>query len=292
MGLKEEMLKLNMASEYEDDTPVQKVERKDLNPNTSTNSYGAYSREMTTRVMNSKIQSIDERKAEHEAEMNAILYGLQNDGNRLFDKAVEKQDKKVKEAVKTASDTVLNHCKEAVERKKEQLTKNIDGHNIPHEDTTSTENKADIPLKKVREYKNVAKMPNVVYRKPKEIHGDFLKVVITLVIVAIGIGIFIGVQSLSYYNYTIARGKQPNNLLSCTWSWLGVEELPIMLDPFYVDVFMYGFCVGAGLFGFISLLIYVTNDMNKQSRVGHEHGRTRLATPSDFKKYKKKFMDR
>lgn len=140
---------------------------------------------------------------------------------------------------------------------------------------------------KQRDYTNKIKKQEIVFRKPVEQNAGGWKKVVIFLIACVAVGIFMGIKSSSYYLYK--EGKV-DSVLSCAWSWL-MYETPTILNRFNKEAFMAGFGIGAGALGTAGLFTWLDNDAKKASRVGHEHGNMQLAKPSDFKKYRRQFMD-
>lgn len=139
-----------------------------------------------------------------------------------------------------------------------------------------------------RQYKNSAVMPKVSFAKPST-QGGGLKKLFLFLIACCAVGIFFGVEANSYYNY---KDGKTNGVMSCTFSWLTVENLPISVTPLDTATFFGAFAIGAGILGIIGLFIWLDSDAKKKSRVGHEHGSSHLGTSRDFKVYKNKFMEK
>ena len=141
---------------------------------------------------------------------------------------------------------------------------------------------------KAREYNKKAEMEKIVFRKPSE-QGSILPKLLMLLAACVAVGIFLGIQANSYYEY---QGGKVESNFSCCFAWLTVESLPIVTSPFHSSVFMTGFMVGFGALALIGLFIYLDSEQKKASRVGHEHGNAHLGTPKDFKNYKNRFMEK
>lgn len=145
--------------------------------------------------------------------------------------------------------------------------------------------------KPVREVKTTPKFDKITFGKPKEINTSFLPKLIFAICACIGIGLLFGFQASSYYNYTNG-GKEGN--LSYAFGWLfAIEDAnyQFTLEPFNSNIFASAFFTALFVAAAILLLIWDSNTRKKASRVGHEHGAAHLATPSDFKKYKIRFME-
>ena len=158
--------------------------------------------------------------------------------------------------------------------------------------TEEEENTAEkqMPEKKeypeVRKYTNKIKKDQIVFAKPKELETGGWKKVVIFLIACLAVGLFLGLKANAY---SIANAGKASNF-ECVYKWLE-NDVPFRLNPFNQNVFMTGFGVGAGGLGLVGLFTWLDNDAKKQSRVGHEHGNARLGTPSDFKKFRNKFME-
>lgn len=159
---------------------------------------------------------------------------------------------------------------------------------VVHTGVIAVETSVDSSTPHIREYTNKAKFYKPRYAKPKSRGQAFMQKLILAVAAAVGVGIWLGVEANSYY---IFQNGKVNNALNCAFGWLMVENMPIRIDPFYSDVFFTAFMVGAGAIGLVLLFIYLDKEQKKNSRIGHEHGNAHIATDSDFKKYKNKFME-
>ena len=161
-----------------------------------------------------------------------------------------------------------------------QLAKSIQGG----EESAAQEKE----VKHIREYKNKAQMEKVIFRKPKEIGGGGLKKVLIFLLVCVGAGLLFGVKANSYF---IAKNGKVESAFACSYLWLTEDSIPTTIIPLNSGAFGSGFMIGFGVLAVIGLFIYLENDTKKQSRVGHEHGAAHLGTPSDFKAFKKQFME-
>lgn len=153
--------------------------------------------------------------------------------------------------------------------------------------TEEVENKYAVKREKVRTYNGEAKKAEVKFAKPKEERSFISKLIIAAIICA-AIGIFFGVQANSYFNYE--NGKVTSDF-ACMFSWLMATNMPISVSPLNTSVFMTAFFTMFGVSAVVTLLVWLSMDDKKRSRVGHEHGAARLGTTSDFKQYKNKFME-
>ena len=141
---------------------------------------------------------------------------------------------------------------------------------------------------KARTYTNQVKYETYRYAKPKEIDGNPVQKLVMFLIVAVIVGIFLGLQSSSYFNF---KGGKVQEAFSCVYLWLMESSMPFKPFPLNGKVFTTGFLTGSLAMGLFGLFQYLDNDAKKQSRVGHEHGNARLGTSSDFKKHQMQFMD-
>lgn len=144
-------------------------------------------------------------------------------------------------------------------------------------------------LKKVRTYKNKARLDKVVYKKPVEVGRNKAKKILLFLCICFGISAFFGIKANSYYIY---KGGKVNSLMSCSFSWLFEEKVSIKFSPFYVDVFGVAFLIWFLITSLMALFLFLDSEQRKQSRVGHEHGKARLGTVKDFRSFKVRFMDK
>ncbi len=141
-----------------------------------------------------------------------------------------------------------------------------------------------------REYKNgdpPIKKPT--FAKPAEARDGklTLKKVIVFFIVCLAIGVFITLQASSYYNF---KDGKVSNAFECLYAWLSANP-PFNPFPLNQAVAMISMLVGTGVPLIIGIFTHLNNDEKNQSRVGHEHGNARLATPDDYKLYSNRFME-
>lgn len=155
----------------------------------------------------------------------------------------------------------------------------------------TAEEEASGPRDTKRTYKNgdpPIKKPS--FGKPTEAKDGklTLKKVIIFFIICLGIGVFITLQANSYYNY---KGGKVSNVFDCLYAWLMTGDMPFKPFPLNENVTMFGMLIGTGLPLVIGVFAHLSNDEKNQSRVGHEHGNARLATPDDYKAYSNRFME-
>lgn len=140
---------------------------------------------------------------------------------------------------------------------------------------------------RIRVYDKKVEMPKIAFKKATEQTNPLPKVFLFLAACCVAGG-FLGYMANSYYVY-----KQGNvtSTLSCAFSWMMQDNMPYTIIPFHSDVFWTAFLCGFGILCIIALFIWLDSETKKNSRIGHEHGKARLGKPSDFKNYKKKFME-
>lgn len=190
-------------------------------------------------------------------------------------------------------DVIYTSDKPISEEAKSAHRKIIDGVElaVSNAATDKKQDEQEQVRKKQREYTNNADMEKVVFRKPKT-EGSFLPKLIIFLCACAAVGIVLGLQSNSYYNYATLIGKKVDSTMSCLWLWLLEENMPFNPTPFNSSVFGTGFAVGFFALAVIGLLIWLDNDAKKQSRVGHEHGNARLGSLKDFRNFKNRFMEK
>lgn len=164
----------------------------------------------------------------------------------------------------------------------------IDGVKIIMEASKSLkQTSADKPA--VRKYnKKKPKRRKAKFTKEKK-EGSALGTFLKVVVIALIIGTFLGTKGLAYYN---TYGTEKTTPAQACFGWL-TKDVPVTFEtvmPFNADVFLTGLGMGAGAFLVIALFVYMNNDQKKESRIGHEHGKARLATPTDYKQYTNNFM--
>lgn len=164
----------------------------------------------------------------------------------------------------------------------------IDGVKIIMEASKSLkQTSADKPA--VRKYnKKKPKRRKAKFTKEKK-EGSALGTFLKVVVIALIIGTFLGTKGLAYYN---TYGTKKTTPAQACFGWF-TKDAPVTLEsvmPFNAEVFLTGLGMGAGLFLVIALFVYLDKDQKKESRIGHEHGKARLATPTDYKQYTNNFM--
>lgn len=143
---------------------------------------------------------------------------------------------------------------------------------------------------KVRTYKGLVKRPKTTYATPKDANGNPVKKIVMFLLVCVAVGIGAGLLGNSY---AVSVGDDTISCMSALWNGLmGLESgLQIVTSPIYGSIFGMDFLIGFGTLALIGVFIYLDKEQKKLSRVGHEHGNARLGKNSDFKSFKKKFMD-
>lgn len=164
----------------------------------------------------------------------------------------------------------------------------IDGVKIIMEASKSLkQTSADKPA--VRHYnKKKPKRRKAKFTKEKK-EGNALGTFLKVVVIALIIGTFLGTKGLAYYNTYGTKKTTPSQ--AC-FGWF-TKDVPVTLEtvmPFNAEVFLTGLGIGAGAFLTIAVFVYLDKDQKKESRIGHEHGKARLATMTDYKQYTRNFM--
>ena len=214
--------------------------------------------------------------------IDEMLQTLSNED--IQDEDVELDDRKTLQ--KENIEYVTDH---SVSQKTIQATKKfIDGIEMIVKTAVENVQNELKPRESKRTYSKKSSVEKTVYRKPKEA-GSFLPKLIMFICACIAAGIFLGLQANSYY---IFKNGKVESSFSCVFSWLMEENMPFSMSSIDGDVFKTGFLTGFCILAVIGLLIYLDSDAKKQSRVGHEHGKARLATPKDFKNFKNRFMEK
>ncbi len=164
----------------------------------------------------------------------------------------------------------------------------IDGVKIIMEASKSLkQTSADKPA--VRKYnKKKPKRRKARFTKEKK-EGGALGTFLKVVVIALIIGTFLGTKGLAYYNTYGTKNTTP---AQACFGWF-TKDAPVTLEtimPFNSEVFLTGLGIGAGAFLVIALFVYLDKDQKKESRIGHEHGKARLATSTDYRQYTNNFM--
>ena len=164
----------------------------------------------------------------------------------------------------------------------------IDGVKIIMEASKSLkQTSADKPA--VRHYnKKKPKRRKAKFTKEKK-EGNAFGTFIKVVVIALIIGTFLGTKGLAYYN---TYGTKKTTPAQACFGWFS-KDVPVTLQtvmPFNAEVFLTGLGIGAGAFLMIAVFVYLDKDQKKESRIGHEHGKARLATMTDYKQYTRNFM--
>lgn len=125
----------------------------------------------------------------------------------------------------------------------------------------------------------------VTYKTPKQ-EVTMKQKIFLAGIVCVAVSIFIGLQANSYVNY-----DEYASTLKASFAWIASTDIEFTLFPFYIDVFFPVFGGALLLSAIVTLFVFLNIDTKKKSRIGEEQGSARLGTSSDFKEYKKDFMD-
>lgn len=147
----------------------------------------------------------------------------------------------------------------------------------------------DAIIPKKREYKNTAQFDKIAFAKPKDAQPSILPKLMLAAVATIAVSAYFGVEANSYY---IANAVKKPTGMQCTFGWLmEADSLAINLTPLYTDIFFTAFGIAAFIMAVVIFFIWDSSSQKKRRREGKEHGAGRLATPSDYKKFKKRFMD-
>ena len=148
---------------------------------------------------------------------------------------------------------------------------------------------ADSALPVRRQYKNVAKFDKINHAKPKESQPSMMPKLIIAASITVSASAYFGVMANSYF---IANADKKPTAMQCTFGWLmSMDTLQTSMSPLYADIFFTAFFIIAFIVAAVLFLMYDSSAGKKRRREGKEHGAGRLATPTDFKKFKGRFMD-
>lgn len=226
------------------------------------------------------------------------------EGYPMNEEAFEQIDGMVQEDIQNDTFPAENIVEEAEIEVERELTDNekerqekgmqaiLDGREIvkeTFEDAVQTEINTGLGAKRIREYKNEAVYPKSKFAKAKD-GEDTKKKYIFMAAACIGVGIFGGVYSNSYYVFQ--NGKVQSTLNTAIGWIMQFDTLPVTMTPFDSSSFFAGFGVWAGILAVIFLFNVLNTSQMKNSRVGHEHGNAKIMNASSFKKYKRRFMER
>lgn len=140
-----------------------------------------------------------------------------------------------------------------------------------------------------RKYKNVAKFDKISHAKPKESQPSIVPKLLIAGGASVAAGIWFGIEANSYF---IANADKKPTGMQCTFGWImQYDTLKINLSPLYGDIFFTAFGIVVFIMAVIIFFVWDSSAGKKRRREGKEHGDGRLATPSDFKKFKSRFMD-
>lgn len=215
-------------------------------------------------------------------------------------KQIEEAEK-AEENVKNTPENIVSKenttvQREATSKEAEKIEKSrtvtIEGLKIAYEvieDSAWTEHCTGLEANTIRTYKNNTVYPKSKFSKAKT-EENSLKKYIFMAIACVAVGIFGGVYANSYF---INQGGKVESMLSCAFSWvMEFDTMEVHMSPFYFSPFIYGFGVWAGILAIIFLFSCLNSSLMKNSRVGREHGNSKLMDNGGFKKYKNRFMER
>lgn len=148
---------------------------------------------------------------------------------------------------------------------------------------------ANIVILPKRKYKNVAKFDKINHAKPKEAQPSMLPKLIMAIGITLALSAYFGIEANSYY---IANQDKAPTAMQCAFGWImEYDSLTMALSPFYADIFFAAFGMVAFIMAVVIFFMWDNSEQKKRRREGKEHGAGRLATSSDFKKFKSRFMD-
>lgn len=236
----------------------------------------------------------EELKKKAKKEDNKVLSGLSN----FFTNKIAEKKKSVKskdgKKRKTINDYETEQIYEALNHKESTLT--------------DAEKKA-IHDRRVEASKGFdVKRAVKPYRKKKTKKQERLQGYIPLVIgviLAICLSIYLGLVSSSYkasymetsqtntggFSNTVSTTNEELTPLSALVQGF-INSTPVTLKGFDGKYFFTIFAISIFVSGAGVALIWTNSEDKKRRREGHEHGSFRLATPTDIRFFKKRFMDK
>ena len=141
--------------------------------------------------------------------------------------------------------------------------------------------------KKVRKYTKSDPKLKINYKAAKKGKNESLKpFIIGMCIVAVVAGVILGIEANSYY---AAYGGDKG--IMCLIKAFTITNNKLVLTPFDAEVFISSFVWGFVIVAVIGLLVLSNKAEERRSRLGHEHGKTRLANSSDINKYINEMME-
>lgn len=142
--------------------------------------------------------------------------------------------------------------------------------------------------KQKRVYKNKAKFEKAKFAKPKESQPSMKPKLIILSTAVIGISSYFGVEASSYY---MRHHNDDATLTPMKSAFAWLMDMPEMYFPIHWETFFTTFLLIAFIAAVAVFFMWDSSEGKKRRREGKEHGDGRLATPTDFKKFKGRFMD-
>ena len=259
-----------------------------------------------------RIQEREENRRKAERERLGQMYE-ENKRREEQEKAAEREANKVKDFKPTPQPVTAPASEKPVEEEKKE-EKPVEAQQEKEEEK-SKEKKVETSTT-LREFKEVPKPKTPANNKKKygkkgassangaDTETPLAKKLVIVAIVIALISTFVGVKANSgwcalYGNVpqqviriggkvVEQEAQEEPSLFNCLIEGLSA---PTCMSPFsagtFFSAFALTFVIGAAVYFFI----WSEEDLRKRTRDGHEHGKARLATPSDFKKYREKFME-
>lgn len=286
----EQARKMRSASEYEEENPVpapvKEESEKDLIP-LKEEDFEKIQEEVLTPLTKEDIQELQKEKTKEDKK---ALSGI----SAFFKKKVKRAGKK-SSGLKTIAGYEQELIREPLNHKEETLTP--EEKKKIHDNRVAASKGFDV----VQTTKPHAK------EAPK--WQKYLPAFVGAVIVIIA-AFYLGLATTSYKQYYLEHqtasasgggfgevaatqelSKDEMNPLKALFGSFTVDGMKLTLTGFDGSYFFSSFFLTLGAGGIVGLFIGLSNADKKRMRVGHEHGKTRLATKSDKKFFKKRFMD-
>ena len=140
--------------------------------------------------------------------------------------------------------------------------------------------------RKVRTYNGKDQKMKIKYAAPKKDAENNIKPMLVMFgIIGVCVGIFTAITANNY----IQAGKQGDALTAILQGLIGGYSMNF--SAFAVSTMIPAFFIGFALVAVIALLAITSRSEKVAARVGKEHGKARLATETDIKKYRNQFME-
>lgn len=240
------------------------------------------------------------RKEQIKDTNKGLLQGIVNFFNRLHTSkeeiVVQEIEKEIENNEVDAYEKALSEASERVvhmdEKEKARLLK---------------ERESQIKAREILKKKMEQKKKNTKPPKPRNENGVGKWVVLGLIIIAVALFMSVKANSYWYFVYgqyedeieqsddgfatTTENIEEPNPLTCLVDSISTEEDIPITINIIDGQVFGVVFGIVVLIGGIAGFFAWSNSDDRKRMRVGHEHGKGRIATPTDYIKYRKEFMD-